>query len=285
MGQSAKSLYSEDSPSLYSYNDYRVYLLDLIAFRKKTEKKFSFRSLSIELGITHAYLSQILGGKRRMQDDILSGLIEVLGFSKEAEKYFKLLVVLSDSPSQEERDKAFRLVQKFSKFQKQSPKEFETYKYLSHWYFVAIRELAQLQDFQADTKWIKSKLAHKVSSTKIKEALDFLIKHEFIAESSSGKYFLPDKEVYCEQGAFKLSLGQFHREMLSLTADSINTVDADKRQILGFTLAIPNSQVDEIKAILDRAQKEIANLESREGKATDVYHVTLAAVPLAGGKK
>ncbi len=286
-----KSMKKDSLPSqenldqdIFDFHDYREFLSQYIEKAKSEKKKFSLRSLAKDLGVTHSLLSLILSNRRNLSDELLLKIIFYFQFDEQQEDYFRCLVDLSDARKAEERNRAFEKIKKFKRFQKQRPKEFETYRYLSSWYYVAIRELAQRKDFQFDPKWIRKKLSLPVPLREIKKAIKFLLDHGFIAKDDKGKAYLPDKVVSCKRGAFQLSLNHFHKEMLNITIDSIDQIKKENRRLFGYTLAIPQGKLAELSKILENAEKQIAALEETEENLESVYHVSFAAVQLAGDK-
>jgi uncharacterized protein (TIGR02147 family) len=95
-----------------------------------------------------------------------------------------------------------------------------------------------------------------------------------------------DRSLDCKEGVYKISLGQFHRQMLELAATSIENTPRAERYILGHTAAISCDDLDQVKEILDEALKKIEALgaKSKSGRH-EVYHIELAAFPLTRTEK
>ena len=95
--------------------------------------------------------------------------------------FLEQLVILGTSDSHEARVDALERMKRFQAYQKNNPRETETYEYLTHWYYVAIRETAAAwPGFNLDPEWIQAQLAAPVSLKEIKDAVSFLIKNGFL---------------------------------------------------------------------------------------------------------
>src|SRR5207253_10071636 len=117
-------------------------------------------------------------------------------------------------------------------------KELEAYQYLTKWHYVALREMIVLDHFKNDTEWIQEQLHFSVSPKEITEGLDFLLKHHFIAKDSKGKFQVKDKILDCFDGIYRLSLGEFYKQVFHLAVESIDTVPRPERLLLGHTFAV-----------------------------------------------
>lgn len=268
-------------PDVYGYHDYREYLKDLVGFLRET-KGLSMREISRQSGISGSYLSMVISGERRLSAEQLGKLSSVAGLERSEASYLEWLIELNDASDQESRFTAIKKIQRFRRYQNLNPLEIEAYRYLEHWYHVAIRELAQLPDFNPDPKWIQKALRYKVSLIEIKQSLEFLVEHGFLLMNPQGQIAASDKAVHCKTGMLKPALTRFHGEMLQLAITSLSEVPSTERNVSAFTGALPQDKMDEVRAILDEARTKILALanSSMNAGADTVYHIGFLAIPL-----
>ncbi len=229
----------------------------------------------------------VISGSRRLSEDQLKKLAPALKLERSEASYLEWLISVVDADSPETQLEALKKIQRFRRYQNLNPLEIETYKYLEHWYHIAIRELAQVDGFSADPRWVQAALSYKVSLGEIKEALSFLLEHGFLEKDEKGKFRKPDKLVHCKTGVLKAALTKFHTEMLMLSAQSITEIASEDRNISAHTCAIPAECLPEAKAILDEARQKIIELSQKKSGADRVYHFGFLAIPLSnklGGK-
>lgn len=267
-------------PDIYRYHDHRRFLADLIAHRKETGAGFTLRSLADEAGVATSYLSMVISGTRALSGDALEKIARPLGLTAAERTHLELLRLLGESDSQEVRASALERIQKQNAYQKTNPKENETFRYLSQWLNVAIREMVSLRGFRADAAWIVERLRKRPALRQAEEALKFLVDNGYIELAADGKASLPVKALDCVGGVFRLALGQFHRQMLKLAAEAYDNSEIDERNITGQTIAIAQEDWPKLRKILDDTLKKVGDLERNEKPKDAVYHITFAAFPL-----
>jgi len=266
-------------PDVYAYHDYRAFLRDQLA-HLKVSARLSNRQVAKASGVSESYLSMVISGQRRLSADQLKKLAPALKLERSEASYLEWLITVVEAENPDEQLEALKKIQRFRKYQNLNPLEIETYKYLEHWYHVAIRELAQLPRFRDEPKWIQENLRYKVSLPEIKQALEFLTDHGFLERDAEGRLRKADQLIECKTGVLKPALTKFHTEMLGLAAQSISTVPSAERNISAFTGAIPAAKVDEARAILDDARRRIIELAQNGPSSDTVYHFGFLAFPL-----
>jgi len=273
-----------ERPDVFSYHEYRAFLRDWFDFLKDSRPGFSMRALAREAELASGFLPMILAGTRNLSAKTWAKMAPHLGLSPSERSYLASLQMLQQTDSQAVRHAALGKLQRFRAYREQNPKETETYQYLTRWFNVAIREMAALGEFHTNPEWIQSRLRVKVGIAEIKQALDFLTKNNYLEVQPDGTARLRDKNIDCVGGVYKMALGKFHREMLSLASQSIDNTPSEERNITGHTLAIPASRYGEIETILDEALQKIAALGNGTEPADCVYHILLSAFPLTVNK-
>lgn len=265
-----------DKPDIFKYQDSRVYLADLFSWYK--QNKVSLRSLAKKLNVSPTLLTLIAQGKRQLTEENIGLWAGVLGWNEQEVSWLKHLIVLEfDGP--ENKKEALESLAKFKAFQEHSSREILTYKYLKKWWNVAIREMSQLADFQENAEWIQERLLFTVSLKEIRKSLEFLNKHRLLAKF--GEFRLLD----CQGDIYKLSLSDFHQQILEKAVESIYKVSSKDRHILGHTMAMPKDQLPELKRILDETLERIAGLNSNFKTETEIFHISLLGFPLTEKKE
>jgi len=166
-------------PSIYLFLDYKEFFRVWIEYLKESLGKYSMRQLSRDSGLALGHLSNIISGKRPLTHKALAKLLPHLHLNEKEEDYLEQLRILTDSKTAKGKNKALAKIHKFQEFKSLNPQEVESYQYLSHWYYVAIREMVLLPDFKEDPKWIQKRLRYEVSLENIKQALCFFKRSPF----------------------------------------------------------------------------------------------------------
>lgn len=269
-------------PNIQEYHDYLEFLKDWFDFLKDQNKGFSLRKVAKEAGMASGYLSMCFSGKRKLSQNTFEKLLPFLGLSAKEAKYLDLLRTIAESESPKQRVQALTDLQKMKDYKVAHQSELEVHQYLSRWYYVAIRELANSKSFQANPAWIQERLRGRVSQKEIQDALEFLTKFGFLVQDATGGFSVGEKQLDCHEGVYKISLGEFHRQMLDWAKASIEEVPRTERLLLGHTAAITAEQYESIQSILKEALAKIERLGSVDSSdSVEVYHVELATFPLS----
>lgn len=271
-------------PNVFEYEDVGSFLKDWFEYLKKNHK-MSLREITKDAEISVGYLSMVLSGKRRLTEKAFNKLISHLKLSPPEKKFLNLLHTIGETESPLLRVEALAEMAKISSFRKVNQKEYDTYKYLTKWYFVAIREMILLPDFKNDPNWIQERLRGRISLKEVSEALEFLEEKKLVLKDDSGKYYLSQVDLACKEGVYKISLAEFHRQILDMAHKSIHEVSRDKRYILGRTVAINATEFDKAKEIFDEAMKKIEMLGSSKESDQEVYHFELVTFPMTEKKE
>lgn len=271
-----------NKPNIQEYHDYLLFLKDWIQFLKERERGFSLRKVAKEAGMASGYLPMCFSGKRRLSEKFYRKIKPHLKLSAKEERYLDLLRVIAESEDIKDRVQALTDLQKLKDYKEANRSELEVHQYLSRWYYVAIRELINAPDFNEEVEWIQDRLRERVSQKEIEEALQFLIKFSFVERDGVGKLKVAQKQLDCHEGVFKISLGEFHRQMLDLAKLAIEETPRAERLLLGHTVALSEKQYQRIQSILKESLKQIEEVdEDDESKnSNNVYHVELALFPL-----
>lgn len=258
-------------PNVLDYQLANVYLADLIEWHKS--KGISLRSLSIKLNISPSLLSLIVNGKRPVVEENIDIWAEVFKWNPQEVSWLKQIIILENS-SPDEKRKAFENLSRFNNYKEKSSPEILTYKYLKHWWNVAIREMSSLPDFQEDEGWIQRRLLFTVSLNDIRKSVKFLSKHKLLAKYGNFRF------LDCDGNVYKLALATFHNQLLTKAVESIHKLSSEERYILGHTVAINSSSFSEARVILDEAMEKLKKLESNVPEKNEVYHFSVLGFPL-----
>ena len=267
-------------PNIQNYHDYLEFLKDWTEYLKEQESGFSLRKIAKEAGIASGYLSMCFGRKRKLSLKFYEKIKPFLKLSVKEKRFLDLLQIIAESEVAKERAQALADLQKLKDYKENHQSELETYQYLSHWYYVVIRELVNLPEFKNEPAWIQERLRGRISQKEITESFKFLLKFGFIIEDSAGKFKVTKKQLSCHEGVYKISLGEFHRQMLDFAKLSIDEVSREERILLGHTAALTKQQYDKVQAILLDAINKIETVENTSQPETEVYHIEVAAFPL-----
>jgi uncharacterized protein (TIGR02147 family) len=271
---------SAGRPDIFGYRDYRRFLKDLFSYLKKREDGFSIRKLAEQAEISIGYISTVVNSAQPISEKALEKILPHLAMSPAERSFFKLLCIISDSKSQEERMEAVRRLQKFRYYKEMNTQDAKVFRYFTKWYYVAINELANVKDFRPDSLWVQGRLRFFVPLQEIDKALEFLFENKMISMQPDGTYKASAERIVSEGDVFSISLAQFHKQIFELSAAAIEKVPKAERSIKGHTFPISKEKFEEVKKILDEALEKVAQLSEADPNPTAVYHCSFIGIPI-----
>lgn len=266
-------------PSPFDFNDYQEYLLAWFRYYKD-RKKGTLEEFSNKTGLKADYFVRVLKRTKRLEPEAHAKVLEYLDLPATERAFLDALYHVSETDSKEMRLAAMRRLMSFAAFRENNPREYEVWRYLTHWYYVVIREMATLPGFKPDPKWIHERLRRPVAPSDIQKALVFLEGAGFFKRTEDGRIEALAKNVKCSGGVFRVALGQFHRELLEIASSAIQDTPSDQRLLLGHTVAVPKEKYDQVTRILSDAMEKIKDLGAGEGATDEILHIEVAAFPL-----
>lgn len=262
--------------SVYRYHDYRKFFEDWMSTNGLTLRQFAK-----VLDISPSYLSLVISGKKEFSADALSGFKKVFKLDKYEYKHLSELLSLSRSESHHQKIEIFNKIIKDKKYQKNNPNEMEAFSYLSHWYFVALKEYFSINSDIGHFSNLKDNFIFKIKNSEIKKALLFLTKENFIEiDQKNSKVKLLKDQVDCYSDIYRLSLGQFHAQMFTLAIEAINIVPREERLILGNTVGLSAVSYEKVKELINKLHEDIKKIETQDQSKDRVFHIGLSAFPL-----
>jgi len=270
-------------PSVYSYLDYRSFLRDWFESKKAEDPKFSQRAFVRLAGKrSPGLLSEVIERRRNLSTEMTRAFTHALGLNASERAFFTALVRLDQASGSHDRNQAWAAVSASRNFQQAQRIEGESFRYLSHWYYPAIRELAARPDFCADPAWIANTLCPAITPAKAKRALQTLMELKLLIEDDHGNLRPADGTLTTPHEVAGLAVHNYHYGMLERASEAIERFEPDKRHFLGATISVPSHLMPVLKRELDTLQERILDLAEPSGDLpSDVLQVNLHIFPLA----
>ncbi len=275
--------HNNSKPSVYDYEDYRKYLGDMYSFHKANTTGFSFRSFSLEAGFKSPnFLKLLIDGQRHMTLNSVRKVIKALRLSSDEGSFFKNLVMMNQAAGSRERAGHLELLYRSKIFRELHPLKPAQFDYYNQWYHIPIREMVGSAQFREDPKWISRQLRGGVTPAQVTEALDTMIRLGLLTRGPDNVLVQAQSNVTTGHEVASSAVAEFHRQMMRLGGESIDTVHRNKREISSSTLLISEDALGRLKELIQEFRRtllaEAANPDP--AKATVVYQLSLLLFPL-----
>lgn len=272
---------------VFRYRDYRHFLRDVYAERKKSEYGFSYRAFAKRAGLSAPnYLKLVAEGQRNLAPEMATRFAAALGLTGEPADYFCDLVGFNQASSAPERERCYQRLCRYKRYRDAFRLDAAHAAYHSDWYIPAVRELVSCAGFKEDPRWIARALRPNISQRQAAHALEILEQLGLVVRGQGGR--LTQREPLLTTGddqPLGHHIATFHRAMLERAAEALDHTPRDEREIASLTLSLDAKQFQAFKARLYEVRQELlqASLEPDDsaGGADRVVQINFQMFPLA----
>lgn len=224
---------------------------------KNEQPRYSLRKFATEVGIVAPTLSHILKGKRSIGEKDRKRIL----------RYLNLDPATFDSLEKNTNDL--------------SSVPWDIFEIMSDWYFDAIREMINLEDFQADPKWIAKRL--RLPEVMIKRSLELLFEHQVIKEGVGSRWVVDElKTEVLGKEQTNETLKKLQSQLLDKAQSSLEKVPKENREQLSLTISINTRDLPEVKKRMKKFALDLMDFtQRRDNKHDEVYQAILSFFPLS----
>lgn len=248
--------------------------------KKKDFKGFSMRWLAGQLNVTHAYLSQILSGKRKIPISLVEPLCRILDLDVEAKArvYKEVFKGKGFTPLEPKRSKSKMRTEALAAWTLVPNHDFDL---ISDANNVAILLATLLDGYDGTASYIAGRLmlpkAMVVATMEILEKRGYVTMQDGVLKVSQA-YF----EFQSQSG--KEYLRSYHKSIMQKAKETLETKklqsDLDRRLITSSTMTCSRENVERLKMKIADFLKEFAE-ESAAGASDDIYHLGISFFPVS----
>lgn len=256
------------------------YLQKLYLERRERNRFYSMRAFARDIGLSQAYVSMILNGKKPLTLKQATRISALLALEPEKTEAFLNAVLASTSKTMEKSNVRLSLsLSKNKNYGWFTDIKSDRLAAISRWYHLPILDLATTKTFRNDPKWIAARLG--ISPVEAADALGRLIRLGFL-KRAGGKLEKAVLQCYFQTQHSETAIRAFHKEMIAKAAsklDQTSDKEFNKRSISGVTLAIDLKHLEAAKQKIKNFQQEMSELVT-DGPCTEVYQLNVQFFPL-----
>jgi len=269
-------------PEIFDFLDYRKYLQAYYTAAKEHNTVFSYRWFSKKAGYSSPnFLKLVIDGERNISPDSIDRFAAVLGLRGADKRFFADLVAFNQAETDKDRNLAFERVAASRRFKAARKLDHTYFRYLSNWYYPAIREMVARADFTEDPAWIGRQLVPQVQPALVATALELLLELGLVVRGDNGKLSRGNPSISTGHEVRSLAIGNYHRQMMSRAAESIESVPRERRDISALTVCIPLDRVGDLKERIQGFREVLLDLCDRSESPEAVYQINIQLFPLS----
>lgn len=259
-------------PSIFEFKDYKDFLKTVgLPHGKYSHSSQTLQKWAKRLGYrSPSSLTMILNGQRYPSRDMIKSLSRDLDLSIKEIEYFELLIDLERAKKKDKNtEKISSRLNQLSGIRNTHQVSLDEFRYVSEWYFVAIKQLIDAKDFIEDAEWIRNKLRKKVTPGQVRYAIQVMLDLSVLVRDENGHLQINQKPW--RTGSEKISsaaIRKHHAGMINLAMESIEEQEIEERHLSSLTLKFDMKKMEEAKAFIHRMLEEFdqkfCNEESRD---------------------
>lgn len=270
-----------DTPTIFAYNDFRLFLQHWWAARHAIEPNFSKSEASRRLGLpnTRSYFTDVLGGKK-VTELFVERFCQMMDLSGEEAKFFRALVEFNQSDTPEDREVSFdRLISlNRTPFRRVDPK---LYRYYRNWWHGAVRAVLSIEDHQDDWAALASRITPSITAKQAKDAVALMADLGFVVKDERGFWKPAEAALSSGDDSRDELVLQMQMQQFDLARRAIMTTFPTLKDIATSTLSLSASGVETIRERIERFRSEVRAIAHKDPDPADrVYSLCLAFFPL-----
>lgn len=270
-------------PDIFTYIDYRKYLLDYYTARRNDDRLFTHTFIGRQVGVQNprSYFGTIVKGRTMLSSADAAGFAALLGLSTAETKFFNAMVNYNQTIDPHEKMLRFEVLLRCNKGISFTIDR-ETRAFYREWHHSAIRALLDIVDVRDNFSTLTAVLEPPLPVAKVRASIRLLNKLGLIKPDRHG-FWKPTEKVIVSNTLIENALiRQFQTRCLD-QAKKILMDDAVSEK-LNITMTICLSESAR-RLIYERIREFKSGLRSIINKddepSTRVYHLNLNLFPMS----
>ncbi|MCB9496474.1 MAG: TIGR02147 family protein [Fibrobacteria bacterium] len=271
-----------ETPDLFTYDDFRAFLLDWWTYHQGLEPGLSKSEMSRRLGLpnTRSYFTDVLAGKR-VTDLFLDRFCQALGLRVEEDRYFRALVQFQQAETPEDREVALDRLVVLSRSPRRrlDPRQ---YAYYRHWWNGALRAVLAIEDHSEDWECLASRIQPGITARQARESVALMQELGLIERDARGFWKPTEANLSSGTGANDELILQMQMQQFDLARRAIMTKFTLPKDIATSTLHLSGACVDRSRDRIETFLGELRSLATKDPDPADrIYSLCLAFFPLS----
>ncbi|MFP4421629.1 MAG: TIGR02147 family protein [Desulfococcaceae bacterium] len=272
-------------PNIFDYLDYRAFLKDVFAFRKRQAAKFSYRFLSRRAGFKSPnFLKLVAEGQRNLGLESIAKVAKGLDLKRTEEEYFECLVRMNQARSHDEKNRFYRKMMSVKGVGTVRKLENAAFEYFSRWYIPVVRELLLFGDRKSTPEDVAPLLSPSITPAEARHAVSILLSLELIQKSPEDRWEPVETNLTTGPEIQSLVIANYHREMIRLASESMERFPSEERDITALVLSVRPDRMGEIKQKTAEFRKALLEIATETEDPDQVVQVNIQVFPLTRKK-
>jgi uncharacterized protein (TIGR02147 family) len=270
---------------LLDYLDYRKYLHDVFAEKKRSVPHFSHRNLMQKLSLkTPGHMLLVMQGRRNLTQDIAIKLAAYLKLNRKESEYLLTLTRYTDAKTPAEKQYLFEELLSY-RLRSGATVPAANYRFYEKWCYSAIRAALDVEPFKGDYAGLAASLCPPVTAMEAKNAVELLLQLGMAHRDKEG-YVRPAETAISTGDQWQSAIVQnLQRQFIDLGKESLDRVDREERDISNLTVTVSPETFELIKKNVRELRSRILAMGCAEQNPDRVLQVNIQIFPLQRKRK
>jgi uncharacterized protein (TIGR02147 family) len=264
--------------SVYEYLDYRRFLADDHARRKRRNRAFSVRAMAAKLGLDSGLITRILAGERGISRANLPKFVTYLGLRRQEAKYFETLVAFNQARSDADKAAHYARLTSLRKTQRRKLKP-DQYELFAEWYYGVVRELLGYWDCREDYAELGRQLVPQIGRREAQQAVSVLLKLGVLKREADGRLVPVNRQLSTGDRWKSVLVHSFQQTTAQMGREALERFPKEERDISTLTLGLSKRGLARAREVLQRARSELLQIDRDDAGKDRVYHLNLQLFP------
>lgn len=259
--------------SVYSFVNYKTFFRTVYEELKFHDSHFSYRTIQKKAGFSDNsnHFWQILEGRRPISKQAAEKYGKVFGLNSREIKYLKLMVEFDLAKNDKDKNKALESMKKCRNFLQKHEDSMLTYEMFSDWYLPIVWEMAGLEDFREDSKWISQKSFYTISTSAVERGIKKLLKMGLLMREN-GQLKKTRDNISTDENNTPLNpiiataYRNYMRESITMSVGAMKQRPVNQRLFAASTLLMSKEEVVSVREKLLEVFQNINKESNKTGK-------------------
>ncbi|MBD3393366.1 MAG: TIGR02147 family protein [Chitinivibrionales bacterium] len=270
---------------VFDYTDYRRFLADYYACRKKSDRAFSYRYFAKRLGISSSGLyKEVIDGKRGLSRTLIVKFSQALKLNKREAEYFENMVYFCEAKTVDERKLYFKKM--MASYDSRAYKLLASqYEYFSRWYYVAVREHIDCHRFNGDYAELARSLTPPIRTDQARKAIRVLEKLNLVRRREDGVFEKVDAVVTTgypddHENVDLVNIINFQKTMMDMAQQAYDRHSFTNIDMSTLTLSVSRETYEAMKEDIADFRKKLLAMAQKDKQPDRVYELNYQFFPL-----
>ena len=269
-------------PNIFDYNDFRKYLKDYQAAKRRHDRRFTKSAICKLLGLpnSRSYFNDVLNGKL-VSNTYIERFVKLLEFDTDEARFFRVLVKFNQADIPSERELLFEQLISLNKTPKKVLDK-DIYEYYTEWHHSAIRAVLETFDFKEDYATLAKKLFPPITEKKARESIELLERLGLIKKDKKGFLRLTEKSIIASPEIKKELLMQYQLKCIDISKQALIKNRTMHQVYSTNMISISREGYERLKKRLQKFKLEVRSLVHKDENPADrVYQLNIQLFPNA----